>query len=1042
MDGSQAIAAGAALSAFTLDAQHDRLMRLAFPRNDGPESILLPNRLRAHEEVSRCFRVVVELLSDDARIPLKAMMARMVTISLVREDGSLRYFNGYVTEFRFLRTDGGFAFYQMVLEPWLALAKLRKDNVSFHGKSVIELTELTFAHYRQADWRTHIIDEDPRMTCANQYDETDYNHLHRRWEALGLMYSYEHRPDGHTLWLYDKSYLAQPVDPTGIDDSGTIPFRDKAGSLEDDGIREWSPKRCIGSGQTTLVSFDFKNPVVQRSTAESLNNQGDVFPYEIYENTGSYGFRTRDDGEKLAYQRMGERDANTQTFDARGNDRTVQPGRFFKLGGHFSAELQAPKWGEAPPPSIADRDYLILSVDHEASNNYQAGPGAPSHYENTFRCIRKDIQWRPGRNYNSKPCTYPGIQTAIVVGPAGSEIHTDGYGRIKVQFHWDRLGKYDENSSPWLRVMSPGAGSEFGNIRLPRVGDEVAVVFLDGNIDHPLILGALYNYTHMPPWQLPEQQALSGLRSHELQSGAASGRGNHLILDDTKEQIQAQLKSDHLASQLSLGHINRIEDNAGRKDARGQGFELRTDGHGAVRAQQGLLLSTEGRPNARAHITDMAETLARMAQGQELHDSLSQAAQQAQAHQPGDQDQVAAALQAQVDTIKGRGGLPARGEFPEFQAPHLTLASPAGIETSTQGSTHLMSVEHTALTSGGHTSLSAGKSLLVSVKEAVRMFAYKAGMKLVAASADIDITALKDSVNILAKLNITHTANRITITAKEEVVINGGTSFSRWNASGIVHGTNGVWRQHAAQHSFVPGKSEGTPGLPQTVQLPPGQLDLHHQYVNPEGARCQGVRQGDYTVVDAEGGVHQGTLDGNGFASVSGLPMGMATVSYGKDPRDPWDEGSYFGDGTEWPTVALREADAAVASAAAATSDRPALALRAQNHGLLTGAKTATGSLDGAAGKFGAIAQAATQAARAVQSLQKGGAQALLAPVGQAALANLAGKLPGGATALNTYGASSAAKPAAAVASTLGLPGSLPRIGPEVAPSIPKKSVI
>jgi type VI secretion system secreted protein VgrG len=317
------------------------------------------------------------------------------------------------------------------------------------------------------------------------------------------------------------------------------------------------------------------------------------------------------------------------------------------------------------------------------------------------------------------------------------------------------------------------------------------------------------------------------------------------------------------------------------------------------------------------------------------------------------------------------------------------------------------------------------------------MFAYKAGMKLVAASADIDITALKDSVNILAKLNITHTANRITITAKEEVVINGGTSFSRWNASGIVHGTSGNWVQHAAHHSFVPGKSEGTPGLPLTVQLPPGQLDLHHQYVNPEGARRQGVRQGDYTVVDAEGGVHQGTLDGNGFASVAGLPMGMATVSYGKDPRDPWDEGSYFGQGTEWPTVALPE----VGADAVATSDRTAPAPRAQNPGLLASANAAAGSLNGAAGKFGAIAQAAERAASAVQSLQKGGAQALLAPVGQTAMANVADKLPGAAMALDTYGVSSAGKPAA-VAPTVGLPGSLPRIGAEVPLSIPKKTVI
>jgi type VI secretion system secreted protein VgrG len=290
------------------------------------------------------------------------------------------------------------------------------------------------------------------------------------------------------------------------------------------------------------------------------------------------------------------------------------------------------------------------------------------------------------------------------------------------------------------------------------------------------------------------------------------------------------------------------------------------------------------------------------------------------------------------------------------------------------------------------------------------MFAYKAGMKLVAASADIDITALKDSVNILAKLNITHTANRITITAKEEVVINGGTSFSRWNASGIVHGTSGTWCQHAAQHSFVDAKSEGTPSLPQTVQLPPGQLDLYHQYVTSEGARRQGIRRGEYTVVDAEGGVHQGTLDGNGFASVTGLPMGMATVSYGKDPRDPWDEDSYFGQETAWPTAALSDAGADAAA------DRPASVPRAPAPGALGGANAAVGSLNGAAGKFAAIAHAVQHAASAVQSLKKGGAQALLAPIGQ--------MVP------NTYGASSAGTPAAAP--PRGLPASLPRIGAEV----------
>jgi len=806
MFGSQAIAAGAAWSAFSYDAQHDRLLRMHFPRDDGPDRILLPNRLKAHEEVSRCFRVEAELLSDNAQIPLKTMMGRMVTISLVREDGSLRYFNGYVTEFHFVRADGGFAFYHMVLEPWLAFARLRKDNVSFHGKSVIELTELTFAHYRQADWELHIVDDYPRLTCANQYDETDYNHLHRRWEALGLMYHYEHREDGHTLWLYDNSTLAQPIDPTGIDDSGAIPFRDKAGSLEDDGIREWSPARRLGSGLVTLSSFDYKNPIAQRASAESLNNQGDVYPYEIYENTGSYGFRTHDDGEKLAQQRMDERDANMQTFDARGNDRTVQPGRFFKLSGHFSAEPQAPKRGEAPHPNIADRDYLILSVDHEASNNYQAGPKASSHYENTFRCVRKTIPWRPGRNYNSQPCTYPGIQTAIVVGPAGAEIHTDGYGRVKVQFHWDRLGKYDENSSSWLRVMTPGAGSEFGKIRLPRVGEEVAVLYLDANIDHPVILGALYNATHMPPWQLPEQQALTGLRSRELQAGEGSGRGNHLVLDDTAGKIQAQLKSDHQCSQLSLGHITCIEDTNGRKDERGEGWEIATNAWGVARAGKGMLLTTEARNKAALHCKDMGETVERLSAAGDIHENLAETARLNSAQDsPAQQGAVADLIKKQNDGIQGNRtcGI----NFPELAQPHLVLSSPSGIATSTAESTHIASDANTALTTGRSLSIASGDSLFASIRQTFRLFVHKAGMKLVASAGNIDMEALSDSINLLAKLNITQSANTITITAKEDVVINGGGSYAKFSANGIEHGTKGTFVAHAATHSFVDAKS-------------------------------------------------------------------------------------------------------------------------------------------------------------------------------------------------------------------------------------------
>jgi type VI secretion system secreted protein VgrG len=354
------------------------------------------------------------------------------------------------------------------------------------------------------------------------------------------------------------------------------------------------------------------------------------------------------------------------------------------------------------------------------------------------------------------------------------------------------------------------------------------------------------------------------------------------VLDDLGGRIQAQLKSDHQSSSLSLGHIARIEDTAGRKDLRGQGFELRTDGHGVIRARDGMLISTEARPTARAHITDMGETVARLASGRELHESLSEAAQTAKAHEAGDQDAVTKVLKEQNDAIKGQGGNKEQGTFPEFEKPHLTLASPAGIQSTTEGSTHIASGGHNALTSGGHASISAGKSFLVSAKNAVRMVAFNKGVRMVAAAADIDITALKDSINVLAKLNIKMEANRITITAKEEVVINGGSSFSRWNASGIVHGTNGLWREHAATHSLVGPKS-----LPvDTVPLPsvaekPNWIELNYAHDDLEP-----VKGAPYKLIFDNGAVIAGKLSDKGFARHDGVPDGTPKVEWGEDVRD------------------------------------------------------------------------------------------------------------------------------------------------------------
>lgn len=975
--------------------QETRLLRLSFPRGDGPTGELLINRIEGKEFLSKDFKFTLELLSDDDRIPLEDVLGKLLCVSLVLDDGTLRPFTGHVSQFKFVRTDGGMAFYEAVLVPWFAYTALRRSNRLFHRQSLWAQTQALLQDYGAlAKWRWSVEAEQPELTMCTQWDESDHNYLSRRWEAAGWVYLYEHGEDGHTLHVVSNTRNLPPL--AGAE---TIRFHRSSAAQDEDTITHWSPMREWGAAQVVVSGFDFKlaEPVHER--AETSDPRGDGPALAVHQYTGHYGFKGHWGASALAQQRMEELDAQGHRFEAQGDNRRVTPGRSFKLSGHAQHK--------------EDNEFVILEVHHEACNNHLQGVDKPAYYKNRFVCQHKKVPWRPGVGFNSTEPRLLAPQTAIVVGPEGmGSLYVDEYGRVKVRFHWDRDGW----GTCWVRVGSQWAGGQNGLASHPRVGSEVIVQWLDGNVDRPLVTGCVHNQRYMPPWKLPEQHALTGLRSRELNGNAGNspgGRGNHLVLDDTAGQIQAQLRSDHQASQLSLGHIARIEDHAGRQDLRGQGFELRTDGHGVMRAKKGLLISTEPRLGAKGHMTDMGETVQRLTQGHGQHESLADAAQQAKGQQPGDQDEVAKALQAQLAGLKGEGGDPTRGEFPEFQSPHLALSSPAGMATSVQGCTHLMSTEHQALTSGGHTSISAGKSLLASVREAVRLFACKAGMKLVAAGADIDITALKDSVNVLAKLNITHTANRITISAKEEVVINGGTSFSRWNAAGISHGTNGVWREHAAQHSLVVAASEGKPNLPQPTVLPMGQLDLSHQYIGQGGTEA--VRNGGYTVTDAEGSVRQGTLDGRGMASVSGLSMGAAKVVYGKDPRDPWDEGSYFGQAQTWPATSEGEAQpigetpasgaaspASVAAAAAAVPSLPsAVPPGAAKTGVVAGVMAAGASLGSQAtrGPAASLAREVMASVGSVQGLLPGhDAGALLGAAAQwippGAGAGLHGALP------------------------------------------------
>jgi type VI secretion system secreted protein VgrG len=794
--------------------QNKRILRVSFVNNDGPQAELLINKLEAIEGLSRDFSYKIELLSDDALIPLKDLHGKLLCVELVRGDGTMRCFTGYIHTVRLKRTDGSIAFYEATLGPWLHFLTARKDNYIFHNKTLHDQTEQIFSGYgAYAVWDSKLRDTDPVMTDAFLCNESQHNYLHRRWEYLGWHYWYEHSSKGHQLVLSDRSTDAAP-----IDGRPEIPFQRHAGAIEEDAIGNWSPVRQFTASTTTLSGYDFKDPRTKEASTPTINKQGTVPQVESYEYAGAYGFVNQQDGERISKIRMEEIEVPGKYFEGSGNNRFAMPGRWFRLTGHFS-ESQSHGGDEQ------DHEFLIVSVTHHATNNYLQDADVIADYSNSLVCIRKKIPWRPGRGYNSQDTKDFSIQTATVTGPKGENLHVDQYGRVKVMFHWDRVGKSDENCSAWIRVASGWSGAQQGFVAIPRIGQSVIVQKLDGNCDRPIITGSVVNQVNMPAWVLPTQQALSGMRSRELAPNGGNspgGRSGHVIFDDSNNRIQTQVHSDHQNSTLSLGYITRIEGNAGRKDARGEGFALHTDAHGVVRSGMGMLLTTEARPGAQGHAKDMSETVQRLTQARDTQETVADLAQQ-QGVQDKQQDQsdVSKVLKAQNDAIKGRSG----GDgFPELSAPHLVLASAAGIATTAAASTHVASGEHIALTAGEHLSIATGKSLFASILEKCYIFVHKLDLVLATATGKIRIESQHNNIDIIAQkvIEMISTEDWLRFKAKKGVSFNVGGSEYTITPDGHRWFTPGVVEHHAANHdTFGPqSKSVDMPTFPTSVCIP------------------------------------------------------------------------------------------------------------------------------------------------------------------------------------------------------------------------------
>ncbi|MGN6086121.1 type VI secretion system tip protein TssI/VgrG [Trinickia sp.] len=495
-------------------------------------SELVPIDFHCAEGLSLVYEIDVRFASQDANIELKQMIGQPVTLSLelttAWASSERRHFHGYVTNFSHLDTDGGLTVYRATLRPWLWMLSRRQDQRIFQEETAQSiLSEVFRAYGALASFEFRLSKPTPNRSYCTQYRETDLTFALRLMEEEGLFFYFEHTKTGHKLVVTDSSTTAKPI---GGLSASLLYSQDEI--LDDvDVVTAFHGSRHLESNVSAIKTVDYKVPAARRSAVQRASiEQGDVPSYEIYDYLGSHAYPAGDRGNELARFRAEALAAGSKIFSGVTTSRRLMPRHYFELEGHYDHTSTNPE----------DNQFMVVTATHRAQNNYQAGDGAAA-YSCSFTCIRKKIPYRPPLTIERPVIAGP--QTVTIVGPKGEEIYTDALGRVKGQFHWDRLGQMDHRSSCWMRVGQQWAGKGFGMIQIPRIGEEGVVLFLDGNPDRPLIISRVYNAVNVPPWSLPANATQSGILTRSSK-GATSANANALRFEDKKGQEEIWLHAE------------------------------------------------------------------------------------------------------------------------------------------------------------------------------------------------------------------------------------------------------------------------------------------------------------------------------------------------------------------------------------------------------------------------------------------------------------------------------------------------------------------
>ncbi|MBT2866324.1 type VI secretion system tip protein VgrG [Chromobacterium violaceum] len=824
----------------------------------GPEQ-LLPQTLDGEEGVSRAYRFQLDCLSPDGQIELKSLLGHPARIGLMNAEAGEDVRCGVISQARLLSSDGGFSRYGITVEPPFALLRHRRTSRVFQDMTVPDIIKQIISEHQAANpafARVQTLDikvdaAQPSRSYCLQYKESDFDFIVRLMHEEGFGWRFEHVDDDSPqvrLVVFDDAFSLPAASVPSVH------FHRADATEEQDGLTDWQAARQIVAGGVALASYDYQPTSTSHSSDTSQVDQGQAgqalqSSLTHYDAPGLYYASDADQLGRYAQLRQQAHDLQAKTFTGSGAVRGLQAGAWFRLDDHPAHQ------GD----SAEQREFVVTGQRIQARNNLpgdlaqqlqaiaprlglQAADPTAAPYQTEFQAQRRGIPLTPA--YADTPHAKPtslGSQTATVVGPAGEEVHTDQHGRVKVQFHWQRQEEHptigagmDDKSSCWLRVAMPSAGAAWGHQFIPRIGQEVLVNFIEGDIDRPLITGVLYNGSHPTPdfsgaGSLPANKTLSGIKSKEHQGGSY----NELLFDDTPGEVRTKLSSEPGKTQLNQGFLTHPR-SEGKAQPRGEGFELRTDHHGAIRAAHGLLLSTEaqngasGKQLAREHAQSqinsalsLAQVLGETAAGQ-LADTMETGPDEIDpdnakdgAKEKGHLAHLASALKSWEAGTNTNGG----GEVPG-QQPVIVLSAPAGIASLTEQSQTLAAGQNLDLIAQRDSNHTTGRRWLHNVGMHISLFVAgvkdKVAIKLIAAKGKVQLQAQSDAMELTADqdLTITSAKQKIHANAKQEILLTSGGAYVRIKDGKIELHAPGNVSIKAGKHDWS-GPDQMGPPLPQ-----------------------------------------------------------------------------------------------------------------------------------------------------------------------------------------------------------------------------------